>query len=113
MAAISGSSANQLLKHIDYKLIKDNPKIFCILSDIAELNSAIYAKTGLTTYYGPHFTMLGSSLFFRDMLFNLQETFFSDQPIELKPAEFYSDSHWDTQRILNSAETSIVAIQSL
>ena len=102
MAAIGGSSANQLLKHIDYKLIMNNPKIFCGLSDITELNSAIYAKTGLVTYYGPHFTMLGSSVFFREMIANLEETFFSNQPIDLKPAEFYSNSHWDTERILNS-----------
>lgn len=61
MPANGGSSVNQLLKFVDYDLIKRNPKIFCGLSDITELGNAIYAITGLATYYGPHFTMLGAS----------------------------------------------------
>jgi muramoyltetrapeptide carboxypeptidase LdcA involved in peptidoglycan recycling len=102
ISAIGGSSANQLLKHLDYRLIKENPKIFCGLSDITELNSAIYSKTGLVTYYGPHFTMLGASQFFKQMLSNMKEIFFSDRPVELTPPKYYANTEWDSEKILNT-----------
>ena len=101
ISAIGGSSANQLLKHIDYDLIRRRPKIFCGLSDITELNSAIYSKTGLVTYYGPHFTMLGASMFSQLMLTNMEEMFFTEEPVEVNPSEFYSNSEWDNEKILN------------
>ena len=44
---IGGFNSNQLLKYIDYDLIKKNPKILCGYSDITALSNAIYAKTGM------------------------------------------------------------------
>jgi len=55
LAAGGGYSSNQLLRHIDWQLIRDNPKIFCGYSDITTLVTAIYTKTGLITYSGPNF----------------------------------------------------------
>src|SRR5680860_1772809 len=52
---IGGFNCNQLLQYIDWDLIKNNPKIFCGFSDITALNNAIYAKTGLVSYSGPHY----------------------------------------------------------
>ncbi|UZH55478.1 LD-carboxypeptidase [Salinimicrobium tongyeongense] len=101
ISAIGGSSANQLLKHMNYELIRDNPKIFCGLSDITELNSAIYSRTGLVTYYGPHFTMLGASQFFPQMLSNMKEIFFSEEPVEILPSEHYSNTEWEDDKIRN------------
>lgn len=101
ISAIGGSSANQLLKHINYGLIKDNPKIFGGLSDITELNSAIFSKTGIITYYGPHFTMLGANKFFPQMLLNMEKTFFSEEPVKISPSEYYSNTEWDKEKILN------------
>lgn len=101
ISAIGGSSANHLLKHIDYELIKNNPKIFCGLSDITELNSAIYSKTGLITYYGPHFTMLAASRFLPQMLGNIRNTFFSEEPLEILPTKYYSNTEWEKEKILN------------
>lgn len=109
IAAIGGSSANQLLKKIDYDLLKKNPKIFCGLSDITELNSAIFAKSGLVTYYGPHFVMLGASIFFPQMLENMKKTFFSEEPVTLEPPQFYSNSHWEKEKIQNSGYWTINA----
>lgn len=63
ICAIGGFNANQLLKFIDYELIKANPKIFCGYSDITVLGNAIYHKTGLITYSGPHFTTWGNTIF--------------------------------------------------
>ncbi len=62
--AIGGANSNQLLKYIDWELIKNNPKIFCGFSDITALNNAIYIKTGLVTYSGPHYSTFGQKLLF-------------------------------------------------
>ena len=59
LTVIGGFNVNQILDYIDYELIKNNPKIICGFSDITALLHAIYAKTGLVTYYGPHFSSFG------------------------------------------------------
>ncbi len=53
ICTIGGNHSNQLLKFLDWKLIKKNPKIFLGYSDITVLHHAIYKKTGLVTFYGP------------------------------------------------------------
>ncbi len=47
-----GKSGNRLLNLIDFDAIKKNPKVFMGLSDITVLSNAIYAKTGVITFYG-------------------------------------------------------------
>ena len=59
ITAIGGFNVNQILPYLDYELIKANPKILCGYSDITALLHAIYAKTGLVTYHGPHFSTFG------------------------------------------------------
>ena len=66
--AIGGANSNQLLKYIDWELIKNNPKIFCGFSDITALNNSIFTKTGLVTYSGPHYSTFGQKLHFDDTL---------------------------------------------
>lgn len=53
MCSTGGDPAIQLLKDIDYKLIKKNPKIFSGMSDIGTLFNPIFAKTGLVCFHGP------------------------------------------------------------
>jgi muramoyltetrapeptide carboxypeptidase len=48
-----GYGSPRLLDKIDYKLIKNNPKIFVGYSDITALNMAFFYKTGLITFNGP------------------------------------------------------------
>lgn len=45
------SLANQVLEHLDFNFIKNNPKIFIWKSDIDILLLSIYKKTGLITYH--------------------------------------------------------------
>lgn len=59
ISGVGGFNANQLLPHLDYDLIAKNPKILCGYSDITILLNAIYAKTGLVTYCGPHYSTFG------------------------------------------------------
>lgn len=53
ICSIGGNHSNELLKHINWKIIKANPKIFLGYSDITVLHNAILKKTGLRTFYGP------------------------------------------------------------
>lgn len=59
ITAIGGYNANQLLPHIDWDLIRANPKVFCGYSDITALQNAMLAKAGLVTYSGPHWSAFG------------------------------------------------------
>ncbi len=59
ITSLGGFNVNQILRYLDYDLISKNPKIVCGYSDITALSNAIYAKTGLITYYGPHYSTFG------------------------------------------------------
>lgn len=48
-----GNGASRLLPHIDYNLIRENPKILIGYSDITALHLAIHRMTGLITFHGP------------------------------------------------------------
>ncbi len=48
-----GYGAARLVDKIDYKLIRNNPKIFVGYSDISALHLAMFYKTGLLTFAGP------------------------------------------------------------
>jgi muramoyltetrapeptide carboxypeptidase len=86
LTAIGGFNSNELLKHIDYDLIKENPKILCGYSDITALQNAIYAKTGLVTYSGPHYFTFGVK---HDLAYtesNFKKCLFEEKPFEVKPS---------------------------
>ena len=53
MAAVGGMNSNALLPYIDYEALRADPKIIVGYSDVTALLLGIYAKTGVTTYYGP------------------------------------------------------------
>jgi len=53
---IGGDTASQILKLLDYKTIRNNPKIFSGMSDIGHLNLAFLARAGLVSIYGPDLT---------------------------------------------------------
>lgn len=53
MSTIGGMNSNSLLPYIDYEAFKKNPKIIIGYSDVTAILLAIYAKTGINTFYGP------------------------------------------------------------
>ena len=53
MASIGGNNTNSILPYIDYEYLKTHPKIIIGYSDVTALLLAVYAKTGLVTFYGP------------------------------------------------------------
>ena len=94
VAVTGGVGAIQMLGGIDYDLIAKNPKIICGYSDITNPCNAIYARTGLMTYYGPHFTtfMMRKGLdYTRD---HFCKCLFENGPFELLPAKEWSDDVW-------------------
>ena len=52
-AATGGSGGNLLLPHINYGLVRANPKIFVGYSDITALHLALNRQAGLVTFHGP------------------------------------------------------------
>lgn len=53
LAAMGGDHSCQMFPHIDWELIRANPKIFMGFSDVTVLNLAIWKETGLVTFNGP------------------------------------------------------------
>lgn len=53
MSTIGGTNSNALLPYIDYEAFAKNPKIMIGYSDATAILLAIYAKTGIPTFYGP------------------------------------------------------------
>lgn len=94
ITVIGGFNCNQLLKHLDWDLIRDNPKVFCGFSDITALNNAIYAKTGLVTYSGPHYSTFGQKLYFDYTLDYFKKCLMTDTSFEINPSETWSDDEW-------------------
>ena len=94
LTVIGGFNSNQLLKHIDYELIKNNPKIFCGFSDITALNDAIYAKTGLVTYSGPHYSSFGMKYGFDYTLDYFKKMLFSEDKVEVTSSDVWSNDAW-------------------
>jgi muramoyltetrapeptide carboxypeptidase len=94
LTVIGGFNSNQLLGRIDYGLIEDNPKIFCGYSDITALSNAIYAKTGLITYSGPHFSTFGMLKGLDYTVEYFRKCLFSEEPFEILPSGEWSDDPW-------------------
>ena len=53
MSTIGGMNSNSILPYIDYEAFKRNPKIIIGYSDVTAILLAIYAQTGVNTFYGP------------------------------------------------------------
>ncbi len=99
ITTIGGFNSNQLLDYIDYDLIKNNPKILCGFSDITVLTNAIYAKTGIVTYSGPHFFSFSDEKSFDYTLDYFKKCLFSKEPFDIKPSEKYSDEIWANEQL--------------
>ncbi|MDD4289932.1 MAG: LD-carboxypeptidase, partial [Patescibacteria group bacterium] len=94
LTVIGGFNSNQLLKYLDYNLIKNNPKIFCGYSDITALANAITHKTGLITYSGPHFSLFAMQ---KELEYNVeyfQKCLMNDEEFNVEPSKTWSDDTW-------------------
>lgn len=94
LTVIGGFNSNQLLKYLDWELIKNNPKIFCGFSDITILNNALLTKTGLVSYYGPHYSSFGQQLYFDYTLDYFKKCLLSPEPFQVSASVKWSDDAW-------------------
>ena len=53
VCARGGYGCVRTLPHINYNLVKENPKVLIGYSDVTALLYGIYKKTGLITFHGP------------------------------------------------------------
>ncbi|HZY94867.1 MAG TPA: S66 peptidase family protein [Candidatus Bathyarchaeia archaeon] len=94
LTVIGGFNSNEVLPYLDYELIKNNPKILCGYSDITALANAIYTKTALVTYSGPHFFDFGDRRGFTYTGEYFKKCLLSDQPFRVLPSTSWSNDRW-------------------
>ena len=87
ITVIGGCNSNQILSSLNYDIIKSNPKILCGFSDITALTNAIYQKTGLVTYSGPHFITFGDKKGVDYSLEYFEKCLFTTNSFEIKPSQ--------------------------
>ncbi|MEI2400181.1 S66 family peptidase [Paenibacillus phytohabitans] len=94
LTTLGGHNSNQLLRELDYDLIAANPKRLCGYSDITVLSNAIYAKTGLLTYSGPHFSTFGMKLGNEYTVECFTKMMMGHEAVTVEPSEHWSDDAW-------------------
>lgn len=94
LTVIGGWNSNSLLQYLDWDLIKTHPKVFCGFSDVDALNNAMFAKTGLVTYSGPHFIFFGQKYHFEYTREHFEKALMSNKPFFLEPSSRWSDDEW-------------------
>ena len=94
LTVIGGWHCNQILHGIDFNLIEQNPKIFCGYSDISVLHGAIQRKTGLKTWYGPHFSTLGMKHGLEYTMEYFAKALMSEESYMIHPSTHWADDAW-------------------
>lgn len=103
MSTIGGMNSNSLLPYIDYETFKNNPKPIIGYSDVTAILLAIYAKTGISTYYGPALVAsFGELSPFVDITYKYFEDILINEinlPYKIKNPEIWTDEYidWETQ----------------
>ncbi|MDU5110701.1 MAG: LD-carboxypeptidase [Clostridium sp.] len=117
MSTIGGMNSNSLLPYIDYEAFKKDPKIIIGYSDVTAILLGIYAKTGISTYYGPALVASFGELepyvietykYFKNIL--MAEI---QYPYEIKMPKFWTDEYinWETQdRSKAPVENSLITV---
>ena len=106
LTTLGGYNSNQLLQGLDYELIRANPKVFCGYSDITALSNAIYAKTGLVTYSGPHFSTFGMRRGLDYTLTMFRHCLMQDVPFPVLPSDQWSDDPWYLDQVNRTFESN-------
>ncbi|MFH1751540.1 MAG: S66 peptidase family protein [archaeon] len=94
LTVIGGFNCNQMLKYVDFNLLKENPKVFCGFSDITALQNAFHAKTSLVTYSGPHYSNFGMKKGLDYTIDYFKKCLFESKEFEVKASREWSDDEW-------------------
>jgi muramoyltetrapeptide carboxypeptidase len=102
LAAIGGDHAVELLPHLDYQLIRANPKLFQGYSDLTVLQWALLKHAGLMSFYGP--ALLPELGEYPAVLPStdrwLRAAWFGSAPLRFAPAKTWTDEFldWDQRQ---------------
>ena len=114
MASIGGFVTNSMLPYIDYGHFMKNPKIVVGMSDITSLLMALYAKTGVTVYYGPNMVSYARLEPYSDIALSTFENVVNQRfEYTYKMPDNYSDEVIDWNKDLNeeiSIENKMVTL---
>lgn len=103
MSTIGGTNSNSMLPYLDYAAFKQNPKIVIGYSDATAILFALYAKTGIPTFYGPALVpSFGEYPPFRELTYQYFEDVIlgkKSYPFELSFPPFWTDEpiNWETK----------------
>ena len=109
LCAIGGNHSNQVLPHLDFDLIRANPKIFQGYSDMTVLHWAIGKETGLSTFYGP--ALISELAEYPEVLpltdRFLRAAWFGEEPLRFEESLQWTDEFldWREQLDLTRART--------
>lgn len=95
---IGGNHSNQILEHLDFDLIKKNPKIFIGYSDATVLHFALYTQSNLITFYGPAILTQFAE---NPKVLPYTEEYFKKAVMETKPIGKIKPSSYWTDEILD------------
>jgi muramoyltetrapeptide carboxypeptidase len=97
LAAIGGDHAVELLPHLDFGLIRANPKVFQGYSDLSVLHWALLQRSGLVSFYGPALLPeLGEHpAVLPDTDAWLRAAWFGTRPLRFVPAATWTDEFLD------------------
>ncbi len=103
MMVCGGVGCDFMVHKLDYKLIEQNPKIFCGMSDGNSLAVPIFQKTGIITYYGIDLTGTLGNKINEVTKQNFIDTFFEGKPkiLENRNMNFHK---WDERMELPKYE---------
>ncbi|MBU3156987.1 S66 family peptidase [Clostridium estertheticum] len=117
MASIGGMNSNSILPYIDYEKFKLHPKIIIGYSDVTAILLAIYAQTGISTYYGPALVAsFGEFTPFVDLTYKYFKEITMDKmsfPYVFQTPEYWTDEYvnWEIQdRSKEKRENSWITI---
>jgi len=87
-----GYHSNQILKYLDFNVIKNNPKIIMGYSDMTVLLLAIYKKCGFPTFYGPSVLNQFADIFLPEYTLEyFKKAVMSDENIgKIKPSDSFT-----------------------
>lgn len=106
LTTIGGYNCNQLLGSLDYSIIAANPKRLCGYSDITALSNAIYAKTGLISYSGPHFSTFAMKYGNEYTVDYFNRMMTGNASLRIEPAAQWSDDAWFLDQENRSFQTN-------
>lgn len=91
---IGGYNSNELLPYLNWELFRRHPKVLCGFSDITALGNAMWARSGLVNYSGPHYSTFGQKRHFDYILQGFRRCVMQEGGFEVIPPDHWSDDAW-------------------